>query len=206
MATTRDKILESAWRLFSEEGFESVSVRDVTNDAGVNLASVSYHFSGKEGLILEIVGRALAPLNKQRVILLKQAGEEIGNLEDIPLDKIITAFVRPVICPEEFGGCSKMIAQIMARYLIDPDHEVPSAVMESFADVYKIFGVAIASQCPEINAAKALEGMMFSSGAVFMFQSFSNLATKVAGLSGEKSVEEFLEEAVKFCAAGFVAK
>lgn len=44
MGDTRKEILDAAWDLFAEKGFEAVSVRDVTTAAGVNLASVSSHF------------------------------------------------------------------------------------------------------------------------------------------------------------------
>ncbi len=203
MPKTREKIIDAAWKLFSKDGFEAVSVRDVTNEAGVNLASVSYHFSGKDGLIQEIVAKALVPLNKQRVLLLKKAGDEIGRVEDVPLERIIEAFVRPIVCPEEFGGCADMIAQLMARYLIDRDYDVPPAVMESFGDVYKIFSIAIAEQCPGMDLRKALEKLVFSTGAVFMFQSFSGLASKATGGAVDFSMDDFLADAVTFCAAGF---
>ncbi len=70
---TREQILEAAWNLFADRGFEDVSVRDVTNAAGVNLASVSYHFGGKEGLIQETVNYRL------------NLGEKVGAQQSAPL-------------------------------------------------------------------------------------------------------------------------
>ena len=126
---TREKILKSAWRLFSKEGFEAVSVRDITQDAEVNLASVSYHFGSKSGLIQEIVIEALVPMNKQRVRLLKKAGDAVGGVENVQMRALIEAFVRPVVCPEEYGGSSDMMARLVARYLIDRDYDVPLKVI-----------------------------------------------------------------------------
>jgi len=203
---TREIILKSAWKLFAKDGFESVSVRDITQHAGVNLASVSYHFGSKDGLIQEIVVEALVPMNKQRVRLLKQAGDAVGGVENVQMYALIESFVRPVVCPEEYGGCSDMMARLMARYLIDRDYDVPMKVMDSFGDVYQIFSIAIRAQCPELNPKKALEKLIFSTGAVFMFQSFSGLAAKAVGNASALNVDDYLKDAVVFCEAGFKAE
>ncbi len=203
---TREKILKSAWKLFAEKGFEDVSIRDVTQDADVNIASVSYHFGSKSGLIQEIVVEALVPMNKQRVILLKQAGDSVGGVEHVQIRDLIESFVRPVVCPEEYGGCSDMMARLMARYLIDRDYDVPMKVMDSFGDVYKIFSIAIRAQCPNVEPKKALEKLIFSTGAVFMFQSFSGLVAKATGNESALNIDDYLKDAVAFCEAGFKAE
>jgi AcrR family transcriptional regulator len=203
---TRENILKSAWKLFAKSGFEAVSVRDITQDAGANLASVNYHFGSKDGLIQEIVIKALVPMNKQRVRLLKKAGDEVGGVENVKIDALIEAFVRPVVCPEEYGGSNDMMARLMARYLIDRNYDVPAKVMDSFGDVYQIFGIAIRAQCPGMDPKSALEKLIFSTGAVFMFQSFSGLAAKAVGNDSALNVNDFLKDAVLFCEAGFKAK
>ena len=43
---TRNRILFAAQKLFGEKGFDSTSVRDITTEAGCNVASVNYHFGG----------------------------------------------------------------------------------------------------------------------------------------------------------------
>ena len=202
---TREKILKSAWKLFAKDGFEAVSVRDITQSAKVNLASVSYHFGSKSGLIQEIVIDALVPMNKQRVKLLKKAGDDLGGVENVQLSALIEAFVRPVVFPEEYGGCSDMMARLMARYLIDRDYDVPIKVMDSFGDVYQIFSIAIRAQCPGTDPQKALEKLIFSTGAVFMFQSFSGLASKATGNESALNVDDYLKDAIAFCEAGFKA-
>jgi AcrR family transcriptional regulator len=200
---TREKILKSAWKLFAKLGFETVSIRDITQDANVNLASVNYHFGNKDGLIQEIVIQALVPMNKQRVRLLKKAGDAVGGVENVQLRELIEAFVRPVVCPEEYGGCKEMMARLMARYLIDRNYDVPAKVMDSFGDVYQIFGIAIRAQCPGMELKKALEKLIFSTGAVFMFQSFSGLAAKAMGNGTALNLDDYLNDAVTFCEAGF---
>ena len=49
-ARTRQRILETALYLFSQGGYDKVSVRDIAQAAHVNVAAVSYHFGGKPSL------------------------------------------------------------------------------------------------------------------------------------------------------------
>ncbi|MEQ9811140.1 MAG: TetR family transcriptional regulator, partial [Azospirillaceae bacterium] len=52
--TTRDAILEAAEALFSEHGFKAVTIREIARRAGANVASISYYFQSKEGLLRAI--------------------------------------------------------------------------------------------------------------------------------------------------------
>jgi AcrR family transcriptional regulator len=54
---TRARILEVALPLFADHGFAGTSVRDVARAAGVNVATLAYHFRDKQGLYDEVVTR-----------------------------------------------------------------------------------------------------------------------------------------------------
>jgi len=45
------QILLSAEKLFAEKGFSGTSVRDIADEAGVNVAMISYYFGSKEKLL-----------------------------------------------------------------------------------------------------------------------------------------------------------
>lgn len=57
---TRQRVLEAAGPLFAARGFDAVSVREITERAGTNVASVNYYFGGKEALYVETVRHAAA--------------------------------------------------------------------------------------------------------------------------------------------------
>ncbi len=52
--SSKTKLLLAAKKLFAEHGFEGTSVRQICEEAGVNLALVSYHFGGKENVFYAI--------------------------------------------------------------------------------------------------------------------------------------------------------
>ncbi len=61
-ASSRARILKAAERLFAEQGFRGVTVRDIARAARVNLAAINYHFGDKLGLYQEIVRSAIATM------------------------------------------------------------------------------------------------------------------------------------------------
>ena len=70
----REAILFAAEDLFSTNGFNAVSVRDIAQAAGANPGSVTYHFKTKDGLLLEIYQRHCEPMNRRRSELLTVSG------------------------------------------------------------------------------------------------------------------------------------
>jgi AcrR family transcriptional regulator len=54
---TRDRIVEAARAVLIEEGHAHTSTRAVADRAGVRLSLVHYHFGGRQGLLVEVLGR-----------------------------------------------------------------------------------------------------------------------------------------------------
>jgi AcrR family transcriptional regulator len=50
----RERILDAAEQLFAQRGFYGVPLRDITQAAGVDVALVGYHFSGKRELFAAV--------------------------------------------------------------------------------------------------------------------------------------------------------
>lgn len=58
--STRDKILESAIRLFAEKGFSGTTTREIAGKAGVNEALIFRYFSTKRDLYSAIIERKIS--------------------------------------------------------------------------------------------------------------------------------------------------
>ena len=58
---TREKILETAVRLFSTQGYATTSLAQVAKEAAVSKALIFWHFENKETLFRTVVQRALEP-------------------------------------------------------------------------------------------------------------------------------------------------
>jgi AcrR family transcriptional regulator len=75
------QIMGVAERLFAIHGFEGTSVRDIAQEAGVNVAMISYYFGSKEKLLLAVFNH--------RISASRLALEHLLNDRKMhPLDKI----------------------------------------------------------------------------------------------------------------------
>jgi AcrR family transcriptional regulator len=84
---TRERLIESAARLFAERGFAKVTVREICKAAHANVAAVNYHFGGKTGLYEEIVQSAIRTMHGTT--------EEIQRVgEGRPPEEQLRIFVR----------------------------------------------------------------------------------------------------------------
>jgi AcrR family transcriptional regulator len=52
---SRTRLIEAAGSLFAEKGFKGATIRDICKMAGTNIASVNYHFKGKDHLFQEVI-------------------------------------------------------------------------------------------------------------------------------------------------------
>ena len=50
------QIIDIAERLFAERGFDGTSVRDIADEAGINVAMISYYFGSKDKLLEALFG------------------------------------------------------------------------------------------------------------------------------------------------------
>ena len=62
--TTRDRILEVALELFSRQGYEGTSIRDIAERMAMTKAAVYYHFPSKEELLADVLSPAMARVGR----------------------------------------------------------------------------------------------------------------------------------------------
>jgi AcrR family transcriptional regulator len=77
---TAEKIMDAAINLFAKKGFAAVSVKELAQTAGVNIALISYYFGGKENLYAMILERQFA--------ISANAIESIKKEKLTPIEKI----------------------------------------------------------------------------------------------------------------------
>ncbi|MBL9047364.1 MAG: CerR family C-terminal domain-containing protein [Tabrizicola sp.] len=68
---TRLALIRAGIRLFGLQGFSATSVRQLANEAQANIAAITYHFGGKDGLRLacaEEFGRRMGAATGARVV------------------------------------------------------------------------------------------------------------------------------------------
>lgn len=61
--TTKDKIFEAAVHLFSENGYNGASIRDIAKEVGIKESSIYNHFKGKDAILQAILEYQLDGFN-----------------------------------------------------------------------------------------------------------------------------------------------
>jgi AcrR family transcriptional regulator len=111
---TQARLLEAALTLISERGEDGVTLRELTDAAGANVAAVSYHFGSLQSLCDAAVEHAL-----ERYLDAQQ--EALGTLgPDSTLEALAAAFARPMIRALAAGGRDLALLRIVARAALDP--------------------------------------------------------------------------------------
>src|SRR5262245_47968192 len=88
--------MNAAQALFAQRSFTQVSVREITDAAGVGIAAINYHFGSKDGLLRALFQRAAPMLIAERKTLLKDALELKGSTAR-RVRAILHALLAPVI-------------------------------------------------------------------------------------------------------------
>ncbi len=91
---TREKVLDAAERLFAQKGFDAVSVREITGQAGVHLSAVNYYFESKKNLYLEVFRARVLPQSQPFQATLKQLEQEEEIDLPVLIRTMVSAFLR----------------------------------------------------------------------------------------------------------------
>lgn len=205
-SSTRERILLKAGELFAQQGFESVSMRDLTQAAEVNLAAVNYHFGSKDGLIEEIVSRIVLPMNEERLRLL-DAAEAAAKPKPAPASEVVNAFLRPVIqMVRESPLSEKLFFKLMGRCLVDRTAMIPPAAMEHFHNMAMRFAKALRGANPTLSHAEACWRLNFTAGSLISMLAHADLAMRFAGeTDNPPDTETLIRRLVTHCTGGLSA-
>ena len=106
--------MEAALDLLAERGEEGVTLRELTNAAGANVAAVSYHFGALKSLCDAATEQALeCYLDAQQAAVSALPPEST-------LEELAGAFARPMISAITKGGRDRAVIRIVARAGLDP--------------------------------------------------------------------------------------
>ncbi len=116
------QILEVAETLFAEKGFDGTSIRDISKEANINVAMVSYYFGSKEKLLESLILFKTSGLKEQLVNLIEE------NLEPVEkINKLIELYINRL-------NCNKGIYRVLHFELASKKRVLD---IQSFSDIKK---------------------------------------------------------------------
>jgi len=203
-AATKAQVLAAAERLFALHGFQNVSVRDITAEAGVNLASVNYHFGSKDALIFEIFHRRTAELNRERARMLHEAAGRAGG--DPPMREILRAFFEPPLRWSKPGSDRRVSVQFIIRARSEGAEGIREVLRTDVSHLRR-FADALMAARPGLPPEEIYWRLHFCLGMTHnnRFAEFDRLHTLSDGLTRESDTEALLTRMIDFAEAGFMA-
>ncbi len=122
---TKDRLVMTAMRLFSEKGYESASVAEILRAAGANSGSLYHFFPTKQDLLMEVLRRyrdGIGPM------LLEPAWEGVAD----PIERVFALLARyreALVGSDCFYGCP---IGNLALELHEPDPPVRDLIAVNF--------------------------------------------------------------------------
>jgi AcrR family transcriptional regulator len=148
---TSTAILDAAEHLFAEGGYDATSIREITRQAGVNVAAVHYHFGDKPAVLRAVTDRVVRPMNARRFHLLELA--QARAAPDPPsVDAILDAFIRPDIeTLLDLQRRGATIAHFLGRVYSDQTDWIRRMTRAQFTDAQARFFPALTGALPHLS-------------------------------------------------------
>jgi AcrR family transcriptional regulator len=100
--TPRDRILDTAYQLFSQRGIQAVGIEELIERAGVAKATLYRHFSSKDELVLAFLEQ------RERLWTYGWVEAEARRRRDTPIEQLLVIFdlFDEWFHEDDFEGCS----------------------------------------------------------------------------------------------------
>lgn len=163
--STRDALVNAAERLFIEKGHHATSLRDITREAGANLAAVNYHFGSKEALIQAVLKRRLSAINEARLQALDVL-ERQANGTPLKPSQILDAFFGTMLrVAGEEQESQAGVLMLLERTMTDPAAFIHTLFAHEYVPVINRFREALFTALPDVPRDEIIWRFQFMLGA-----------------------------------------
>lgn len=199
---TKTKILNAAEQLFAERGFADTSLRLITSQAEVNLASVNYHFGSKKELIQAVLARylevfvpglesALTALNKHQTRVEQQ--------------NVFECLVGPLLALNTFKhrGTTTFL-QLLGRGYVENQGHLRWFITTHYGKVMELFNQAVQGANPHLSKEEIFWRLHFTLGTVVFTMASSKALIDIAkaDFNDEVDIEGLIRKVIPFISAG----
>lgn len=175
--TTRALLLDTAERLFARQGYDGTGVRQIADQAGVNLGAIHYYWGSKEALCRDALERRLVPVLAERAERIEAVAKD-----DAGLAALLDASHRPSLLAGGAGDAdAELFRRFYGRMLFDPSPEV-RAILASLLDPYaKRFVALLRRMCPDLTDNEFYWRVTFLYGAFLYAHTMHTRTTELWG-------------------------
>jgi len=205
VTSAQAQILANAERLFARVGFHRVTIRDITEAAGVNVAAIHYHFGSKKELLLKIFRSRARELNRERLALLKASVERHHGTA--PLKEILHALFAPPVRWLHDDGEHRAAVEFILRVRVEGTPEMIALLRGDVSHLEPFLG-ALRKAMPGADDGRLYWYLHFCLALVHFNRpaEFERLHRLSRGVTREDGAELIIGHMVDFASTGFEAR
>lgn len=195
-----EAILDAAEVVFGNAGFHGATTRAISDLAQTNSALIHYYFGSKDALYQAVVARRATVINDERMALL----DALHAQGQPSLEQLLDALMRPTIAlgrDPERGGIH--FSKLLALGVADSNERTQEMTKRHYDTIALRFIDEFQSALPGLDRAAAARSYLNASGiAISLMVPNSRADTLSNGTLDEDDLEQTLEYAIRFIAAG----
>lgn len=202
--TVRERILDVAERLFASQSFAAVSVRQLTAEAGVNLAAINYYFGSKSGLLKAVFLRRAVVLNRERLAQMHQALATHQGDGPPPLEPLLRALLEPplrwLFDPNRGLG---VFVQFLVRCQLEEEPDLKALFYEDVEHLRR-FVPAFAQALPGLSESEIYWRLHHALGAMhYTLTHLERLRILSKDQCDINDPDQVIDHLIQFCLGGF---
>lgn len=128
---TRERLLETAGRVFAEKGFRATTVREICDRAGANIAAINYHFGGKRKLYAEVLSSIFG-------YIMGKYPPDLGQEQAHTPEERLFAFVRSFLLRMLDPGTPAWHRRLIAREMGQPSPAMRNAIQKGIRKGHRL--------------------------------------------------------------------
>jgi AcrR family transcriptional regulator len=205
--STRNRIILAAERLFAEKGVQNATLKMVTQEAGVNLAAVNYHFGSKEELAFAVFDDLADRISRRRLALLAERKLALGG-KPLSVEEIVFFFMEPYVL-HEGGRDGALLINMILHQRVSPTKTVDRIIAKYFDKVAFRFVDAFAEAIPHLDGKVLFWRYYFMVSSILFAASERGQGGRLLALSGGRAdpndAGELVHQLTLFLAGGMSA-
>lgn len=200
----RLQILLAAETVFTKNGFDGSSMREIAREAGITLSLASYYFTSKQDLFEQLIERRAGEVVAHRKNLLAEERRAAGDAP-IPVERLIRAYITPFIerahsADSGWRNYTALISQISNA------PQWAELIARNYDDTARLFLRELAQALPQADPDDLLHGLTFVVSGM-MGITARNRRIDLLSCGSVQSEDLFYNAEIlsRFLAGGFVA-
>uniref|UniRef100_UPI00404785E3 TetR/AcrR family transcriptional regulator n=1 Tax=Vibrio anguillarum TaxID=55601 RepID=UPI00404785E3 len=203
-SSTKEKILDVAEGLFAEHGFNDTSLRAITSKAGVNLASVNYHFGDKKTLVRAVLNRYLEAF----MPVVQQALQELNSQDEYQMSEVFESLRTPLRALNDVrpNGTSRFML-LIGRGYTDVQGHLRWFITTRYSDVLSLFTQSVMKANPKLTPETLFWRLHFTLGTCVFTMASSQALAEIAesDFGNQVDAKAVVDLLIPYLAAGVAA-